>query len=512
MHAQLARVVGIERPGTCRKLDTMNHTTLVTLRDRHPAWRLLASPHAPLAASFLHRVFVTPNVRVMSEADLAETLEDELFALREQLGPEAYPKGAPEYLNDWAAPDKGWLRKFYKPGTDEAQFDLTPATEKAIAWLVSLTERPFVGTESRLLTLFALLEQISAGTEADPIKRVEDLRKKRDELDAEIARALAGDVPLLDDTAVKDRFQQFQQLARELLADFREVEHNFRQLDRKVREKIALWEGAKGALLDEIMGERDAIGDSDQGRSFRAFWDFLMSSRRQDELSERLDQVLALPAVAALKPEPRTRRVHHDWLEAGEHTQRTVAQLSQQLRRFLDDRAFLENRRILDLLHGIESKALALRESPPTAGVMAIAAMAAEVELPLERPLFTPSVKPRLAELELLEGEDDIDTARLFGQVVVDKARLRTAVQRALRGQPQITLRELLEAEPLHQGLAELVAYLELAHAADDGETRNGVRALVDEAVEEPIRWQAHSAAGEPVTREARLPRVIFTR
>ena len=119
-----------------------------------------------------------------------------------------------------------------------------------------------MGTESRLLTLFALLEQISAGTEADPIKRVDDLRKKRDELDAEIARVLAGDLPLLDDTAVKDRFQQFQQLARELLADFREVEHNFRLLDRKVREKIALWEGAKGALLDEIMGERDAIGDS----------------------------------------------------------------------------------------------------------------------------------------------------------------------------------------------------------------------------------------------------------
>jgi hypothetical protein len=191
---------------------------LDALRTRHPAWRLLVSPHAPLVASFLHRVFVAPNVRVMSEADLAEALEDELFALREQLGPDAYPKSAVEYLNDWAAPDKGWLRKFYKPGTDEAQFDMTPATEKAIAWLQSLTERPFVGTESRLLTLFALLEQISAGTEGDPIKRVADLRKKRDELDAEIARVLAGDVPLLDDTAVKDRFQQFQQLARELLA------------------------------------------------------------------------------------------------------------------------------------------------------------------------------------------------------------------------------------------------------------------------------------------------------
>jgi len=49
----------------------MDHATLATLRDRHPAWRLLASLHAPLVASFLHRVFVAPNVRVMSEADLA---------------------------------------------------------------------------------------------------------------------------------------------------------------------------------------------------------------------------------------------------------------------------------------------------------------------------------------------------------------------------------------------------------------------------------------------------------
>ena len=369
-----------------------------------------------------------------------------------------------------------------------------------------------MGTESRLLTLFALLEQISAGTEADPTRRVDDLRKKRDELDAEIARVLAGDVPLLDDTAVKDRFQQFQQLARELLADFREVEHNFRLLDRKVREKIALWEGAKGALLDQIMGERDAIGDSDQGRSFRAFWDFLMSSRRQEELSERLDRVLALPVVAALKPEPRTRRVHHDWLEAGEHTQRTVAQLSQQLRRFLDDRAFLENRRILDLLHGIESKALALRDATPTATVMNIDAMGSNIELPLERPLFAPSVKPRLAELDLVALGDDIDTARLFDQIVVDKARLRSTVQRALRRQPQITLCELLDTEPLQHGLAELVAYLELAHAGDGNDALDGLRALVDDTVEEPIRWQASNTAGEAVIREARLPRVIFTR
>ncbi|MDX1488668.1 MAG: DUF3375 domain-containing protein, partial [Acidiferrobacterales bacterium] len=314
---------------------TLDYSTLDLLRQSHPAWRLLRSDHAPLVAGFLQRVFVAPNVRVMAQADLAEALEDELFALRERLGEKTFPKSTLDYLNDWAANDKGWLRKFYRQDSDEPYFDLTPATEKAIVWLGTLIERSFVGTESRLLTLFELLKQMSEGSETDPQARIAELHKRRAEIDAEIARIEAGDMPLLDDTALKDRFQQFMQISRELLSDFREVEHNFRGLDRRVRERIALWEGGKGALLEEIMGERDAIADSDQGRSFRAFWDFLLSSRRQEELSTLLERVLSLPAVAELEPEARVRRVHYDWLEAGEHTQRTVAELSKQLRRFL---------------------------------------------------------------------------------------------------------------------------------------------------------------------------------
>ena len=315
----------------------LEYTSLDLLRRNHPAWRLLCAQHAPLVAAFLHRVFIVPNVRNLPQADLVEALEDELFGLREQLGAEAFPGTARGYLDDWAENDKGWLRKYYPQGTDEPHFDLTPAAEKGLAWLESLTERAFVGTESRLLTLFDLLRQMSEGSQTDPRVRIAELEKRRAHIDAEIARIKAGEMPLLDDTALKDRFQQFLQLARELLADFREVEHNFRTLDRRVRERIALWEGAKGPLLEQIMGERDAIADSDQGRSFRAFWDFLMSPSRQEELSRLLAEVLSLPPIEAMQPEPRLRRVHYDWLEAGEHTQRTVARLSEQLRRFLDD-------------------------------------------------------------------------------------------------------------------------------------------------------------------------------
>jgi hypothetical protein len=482
----------------------IDYATLDAMRTHHPAWRLLRSDHAPLVASFLHRVFVTTNVRVISATDLAEALEDELYVLRKRLEDDVFPKPALYYLNEWASPEKGWLRKFYRQGSDEPQFDLTPSTEKAITWLDTLTERGFVGTESRLLTLFELLKQMSEGREVDPGKRISDLQKRRDALDAEITQILAGNIPLLDDTALKDRFQQFTQLARELLSDFREVEHNFRLLDRRVRERIALWDGAKGALLEEIMGERDAISDSDQGRSFRAFWGFLMSSRRQEELTELLDRVLALAPVAELKPDIRTRRVHYDWLEAGEHTQRTVAQLSQQLRRFLDDQVWLENRRIMDILHGIEAKALSARGNPPLGEVMDIAGLAADIELPMERPLYTPALKPVFADIALQAGEEDVDAGALYSQRVVDFAQLASHIRHAMQDRSQITLRELTELQPLQQGLAELVAYLQLGSES--------FKTVVDETTPEFIDWDALASDGALVSKHALLPRIIFVR
>jgi flagellar motility protein MotE (MotC chaperone) len=481
---------------------TLDFASLLSLRANHPAWRLLRSDHAPLVASFLHRAFVLPNLRVIAADHLAEALEDDLFALRQQRGEDAFPKSALDYLNDWAAPDKAWLRKFYRPGTDEAQFDLTPATEKAIAWLAQLGARQFVGTESRLLTLFDLLKQMSEGSEVDPTKRLAELQKKRDAIDAEMAQVLSGEVSLLDDTALKDRFQQFTQGARELLSDFREVEYNFRQLDRRAREKIALWEGSKGALLEQLMGERESISDSDQGKSFRAFWDFLLSSSRQEELSALLERVLTLPAVAALKPDARTRRVHYDWMEAGEHTQRTVAQLSQQLRRFLDDQAWLENRRIMDILHGIESKALALRDAPPTGVFLDMADSSADIELAMERPLFTPAFKPVLVNLALQAGDEDIDPQALFDQVVVDKASLSRNIRQGLQDKAQINLSDLVARQPLQQGLAELVAYLQLGCES--------FSSVVDEDTLETIHWRAVGSDGAELTRSARLPRVIF--
>lgn len=476
----------------------LDYFALQHLRENHPAWRLLCATHAPLIASFLHRVFVVPNVREMDQPALTEKLEDELFALRNRVGEKEFRQQPLDYLTEWT--EKGWLRRFYKQGSDEPFFDLTPQTEKAISWLVSLSYRSFVGTESRLMTLFELLKQLMEGTETDPEARIAELEKRRHEIDAEIERLWDGNISLLSDTAIKDRFMQFQMIAKELLSDFREVEQNFRTLDRRARERIAKWDGSRGQLLDELLGERDQISDSDQGRSFQAFWDFLMSQSRQDELTTLLKHVLALPPIAELSPDARLKKVHYDWLEAGGHTQRMVAKLSEQLRRFLDDTALLENKRIMELLSLIEKRALGVRDCGPQGDFMEINLPASEIELPMERPLYTPPIKPRITEAAVEADESDIDPSTLFFQILVDKEALRRHIRQSLQLRRQITLQELIAARPLEHGMAELLAYWELA--------TNVFSTAVDENEQETVTWSTEGG----MTREATMPRLIFTR
>ncbi|MQA91371.1 MAG: DUF3375 family protein [Gemmatimonas sp.] len=476
----------------------MDYDFLVNLRRNHPAWRLLAADRAPFVIGFLHLCFVRPNTRVLSEQEATSRLEDYLHHLREGLGEQAPPRTAKQYLTDWSDNASGWMRRYYPPGSDEPHFDLTPAAERAIHWLAGFEQRGFVGAESRLKLVFDLLRQIAEGSETDPRARIEELERRRDLLDAEIEQVRAGNLSLLDPTQLRERFVQVEETARALLADFRQVEQNFRELDRQVRERITSGDGGKGDVLAEVFGEHDAINSSDQGRSFRAFWDFLMSAARQEEFTKRLERVFELDAVQSLTPDPRLKRIHYDWLSAGEVTQRTVARLSEQLRRYLDDQAWFENRRIMTIIREVEQHALAVRETPPQGMWMELDEPRPAVELPMERPLFTPPVRPVIRQQTLDAGDVELSADVLFQQFYVDKDRLRTRLRKAFQTRRQISLEELLEAEPLEEGLAELVAWLSLA----TGENRG----VIDESRPQTVPWTDANGC----IRKATLPTVIF--
>jgi len=470
------------------------------LRDNSPAWRLLRAENAPLVLSFLHQVFVADNLRSISATELASRLDDELYALNQRdsdLGGRRFPKSAKAYLDDWAAPDVGWLRKYYPDGTDEPHYDATPAVEKALQWIQSLREREFIGTESRLKVIFELLRQIVFGTETDPGRRLAELHRQREAIDEQIARIETGNMPMLDETAVRDRYQQFAGTARELLADFREVEENFRKLDRQLREKIAGWHGGKGELLDDVLGSRESIAGSDQGRSFQAFYGFLLSQARQEELAGLLDRVHSLAGIA--ERNSRLRHVHHDWLDAAERTQATVRQLSDQLRRFLDDQVWFENRRVIDVLRSIEASALQLRGAQNIGVTTELDAPSPAIRLPMERPLYAPVTKARISSEDVRDADEDTDPAALFDQVHVDPVPLAAGVREALRGQPTVGLRELVAQRPIQQGLAELVTYLSLKDET--------FRIVYDEGRREKIGWTEEGGS-----RVVSLPRVSYAR
>lgn len=477
---------------------SMNFDDITSRRQHNPAWKLLRADNAPLILSFLGRVFIEENIRSISATELGSRLDDELYALTSRDGESVFPKAAKTYLDDWASPDAGWLRKYYPADSDEAHFDATPALEKAVAWVAGLAHRSFVGTESRLNTLVDLLRQMVYGAETDPQARLAELLRRRSDIDAQIADVERGHLPLLDDSAQRDRYQQFSSTARELLADFREVEVNFRELDRGLRERIASWNGAKGELLDEVLGSRSSITESDQGRSFKAFYDFLLSQQRQDELTELLARVQSLAAIT--DADPRLRHIHYDWLDAGERTQATVRLLSEQLRRFLDDQVWLENRRVMDILRSIEANALALRETRRPSVSMEVDAAAPAVALPMERPLYSVSTRTALDSARIQVGEEALDTGALFEQVYVDQVRLATTVRRALRNRSQVDLLQLIDDRPVEQGLAELVGYLALME--DD------FTVVFDQTAQVQARW----ADGKGAHRVVTLPRVTFTR
>jgi len=478
----------------------MDHDTLDRLRQTHAAWRLLAADHAPLVLSFLALAFILPNRRAIPAPELTAHLENFLDQLGETHGTERYPRGARRYLEDWAAPERAYLRKYYPKSGEDADFDLTPATEKAIEWIRGLRSQQFVGTESRLLTLFQLLRDLATGTQEDPAVRIQELERRRAELDREIERVRSGQAGPLDATQVKERYLQVEDTARHLLGDFRQVEENFRGLDAQTRERVATSTQAKGALLEEIFGETDHIRRSDEGKSFDTFWEFLMSPARQDELQAWLRRVHELPAVRELSHEEFVRGIPFLLLEAGEKVHGTLAQLVEQLRRFVDDQAHLENRRILDLIREMEAHAIRVKADPPHGpGFALLDAAVPEFNLPMCRSLYRPPRNPVLGLEAIEEGAAELNLAALFAQTVVDEKLLRGHIAELLRSQSQVTLAEVTLAFAPEQGLAEIVAYLRIA--GDDG-------AAVDESVTETV---VIPPSGERAEKRVRLPRVIFS-
>ena len=119
----------------------MDQDYLFELKRSHPTLKLLAADTAPLILDFLYKAFGQPNKCGIRQSALEALLEDHLFGLRRSYDDDLYPRSEAQYLEAWADPVRGILRKYYPDRGDEAEYDLTPATARAIEWIQGLQER-----------------------------------------------------------------------------------------------------------------------------------------------------------------------------------------------------------------------------------------------------------------------------------------------------------------------------------------------------------------------------------
>ncbi|WP_180272722.1 DUF3375 domain-containing protein [Konateibacter massiliensis] len=439
----------------------MAYDSLIHLRSYHPAWRLMAARNAPFVVSFLYREFVSENKREIPENVLINHLEiymEMIPNIREN------NKTAHEYLVEWADDSYSWLRRFYPINSDEIHYDLTSTAQKAIEWIMDLKQNNFIGTESRLILVFELLHQITEQSQTDPEIRIQELERQKAELEKEIDRAKLGEIRVLDSTQIKERFMQAMSMSREILADFRAVEQNLRDLNRSMREKIAKWDKGKGELIGSYFSDQSIIYKSEQGQSFQAFFEFLMSRTAQEDLENTIDYLQTLEPIKETIKRSGLDRMSDDWLKGSSYVWNTIEAMSEQLRRYIDENFIEEERNINRIIKEIEIKAISLAGNIPKGNFMTMDNIAPTISLPFDRVLFTPSKKINLIDEEIAYGEHMESDEALYTHISVNKEELISRIDILIQNEKQVTLARVIEKYPLKYGLTELLTYLMLEY------------------------------------------------
>lgn len=338
----------------------MDLDSLAVLRTNSPSWKLLASDDAAFCCSFFYREFIENNVRNLSEARLVLDMRS-FLSEKHSLAGEAIPDDddladeAKLYLRRWSDEDHRWLRRFYQ--NRQTFYDLTTAGQKAVEWLASLKSRSFIGTESRLHTFFHLLHEIEHQANPDREERLKYLEKQRNELNRKIRDLKAGGrVEVLDDVQIKERFMEAMDIAGGILSDFREVKDKFQQIYTQFRDEVNEWEHGKGALLEQFIADREVIEESEQGKSFAAFFDYLMAFSQQRDFDETMRKILKLSALSKDMDRYDALHIKQAWVDGAEDVQQTIAKLSEQISWYVNENNLQEKKNIYFQIKEIERR------------------------------------------------------------------------------------------------------------------------------------------------------------
>ena len=87
---------------------------------------------------------------------------------------------------------------------------------------------------------------------------------------------------IYEDYQIESRLEDLNQSAKELISDFKEVEYNFKSITKSIYQKYSDMDQKKDEILSYTFDALDEIKKSDQGRSFYAFYAYLLHNSSQD--------------------------------------------------------------------------------------------------------------------------------------------------------------------------------------------------------------------------------------
>lgn len=504
-------------------MSTLSYDYFNQFKEQSLALKLLRSPHFALLTSFFHRAFIQSNKRSVPYQQLVSLLDQHLFEIAELEGDALYPKSAKAYLDDWVNSRGGYLRKYLPQHSDEPECDLLPDVEKALRYLEDMQGRQFVGTESRLKLLLEMINTLIEGSSADQSSRLLALKQRKVELEQQIIAVELGQDAGFSDTQIRERLFLLADVSRQLLGDFRQVEANFRSLDKQTRKTISLSGGQKGDVLDQVFNHQDVIEASDEGQSFSSFFELLMTPQLRDGMRKNLQALLRQEQASdLLQRDTLLSNLYKYLLEAGSKVNQTRQHITDQLRRYIQEQS-QDNKRILELIREFEARAHQYqtlmtdeRTKPGASPFCNIPGWQAEIESVFSRQLFQPNQSESFgATVAPAEGAAEVDLTALFALSHIDELQLERNIQQCLQqSSGQVTLAEVVTQCPLNYGLEELVTYLKIACEGQQ-------LANIDEQQLQTISWlaepdstlsEATDEAKSALWRRVQLPTVTFLR
>jgi len=445
----------------------MTYEYLKNLKKYNQTLKLLNSDNFAMMVAFFYFVFVEKRHISISHEKILSYLDDFLYDINRTYA-NTFPKPPKEYLNDFVSDKNGYLKKYHS-SDGELLYELTPYTQKALEFLESLQKREFVGSRTKFNVILELLEELIFETNLTDEERIAKLKEQKAQIDKKIEAITKNQDLRFDSSRIKESFMLIEEQARGLLFDFSQIEYNFRELNLLAMEQIALkMNESKDSVLDSIFDIESSIRDSDQGKSFFAFWQILTDTQKSEQFSQMLETLYSLKEIQAFDSDKRLKNLKYDLLTNANKISKVTARLMEQLRRFLDDRAWVENRKILELCKSIEKSAIELKEDIPNQrAFMSIDNAKVKIDSVFEKSLY--QIKKDVEfKTEIKEEEQDVDLESFYNLFFIDEAKLQNNINYFLQIKPQVSLLEVVEKFPVTKGVAELVSYLSIAKKDDN--------------------------------------------